>query len=86
MLTTKQHILHELQVSQPLNLEKLQTALNARQIKITLIKLEQEIDELIDDGWVEYYELKDTLTLGYELCNRWYNLEESEREKILVGE
>jgi hypothetical protein len=85
MLTTKQHILHELQASQPLNLEDLQAALNHQQIQITSIELEQEIDELIDDGWVEYYELIDT-TLGYELCNRWYNLEGSERENILVGE
>jgi hypothetical protein len=82
MLTIQQHILHELQVNEPLNIKNLLTALKQKQIEITSIKLKQAIDKLISDGWVEYYELIDT-TLGYELCNRWYNLEESKRNKIL---
>ena len=86
MLTIQQHVLHELQASQPLTLEQLQVALRCQQIQIDLNELEQELDKLINDTWVEYYELKDSPTLSYELSNLWYNLEESEREKMRVGE
>lgn len=82
MLTNKQHILHELQVNESLNIKNLLTALKEKQVEITSIELNKELDQLIDDTWVEYYGLKD-MTLGYELCNRWYNLEESEKNKIL---
>lgn len=106
MLTTQQHILHELQTAtRSLTVEEIQSVLFDRQVKITLAEVEQELDRLISDTWVEYYGIKrpefddkfldpecdlydsshdpEEVTLGYELCNRWYNLEPSERDRIL---
>jgi hypothetical protein len=85
MLTNKQHILHELEKNDPLNLKNLLIALREKKIEITAIELHKGLDRLIDDTWVEYYGLTD-MTLGYVLSNHWYNLEESERNKILTGE
>jgi hypothetical protein len=107
MLTTQQHILYILEAAtRSLIIEELQSALEDRQVKITLAEIEQELDRLISNTWVEYYGIKrpefndkfldpnrdlcdawydpEEITLGYELCNRWYNyLEPSERDRIL---
>jgi hypothetical protein len=106
MLTTQQHILNVLQLAtRSLIIEELQSAIEDRQVKITLAEIDQELDRLISDTWVEYYGIKrpefddkfldpgqnlydswydpEEITLGYELSNRWYNLEPSERDRIL---
>lgn len=85
-LSNSQHIIHELQAAEPLNEKQLQSALKHQQIEVTLIELDLELSKLIEAGWVEYYGDKDDPNeLAYELCNRWYNLPEPEREKILIG-
>jgi hypothetical protein len=105
MLTTQQHILHILEAAtRSLIIEEIQSFLFDRQVKITLAEIDQELNQLISDTWVEYYGRKpefhekfldpdrdlydswydpEEITLGYELCNRWYNLEPSERDRIL---
>jgi hypothetical protein len=82
MLTTEQYILHELEASEePLTLKELFISFKVKNLGINSVELYQNISKLVDDGWVEYYGLTRTSNLGYLLCNRWYNLSESEREK-----
>ncbi len=84
MLTTEQYILYELQTSEePLTLKELKTTLNCKNLDITSVELYRNISKLVGDGWVEYYGLTRTPNLGYLLCNRWYNLSESERKNKL---
>jgi hypothetical protein len=91
-LTNSQHILHELQASEPLTEQQLQSALRGQQIDISLESVGMELSQLIKAGWIEYYGTQnedglaeEDIVVAYELCNRWWNLEESERERILVN-
>jgi DNA-binding PadR family transcriptional regulator len=85
-LTNSQHILHELQAADPLTEKQIQSTLKRQQIIIPLTQIYSELSDLIEAGWVEYYGDKDDPDeIAYELCNRWYCLPESEREKILVN-
>jgi hypothetical protein len=84
MTTIRRHILQNLISDEPLTIEELQTACKTNDIKFTLAALDLELDKLYRLGWVEYYELiKNNSELSFELCNRWYNLSESDREEIL---
>lgn len=91
-LTNNQHILRQLQELDSLTEEQVQAALREQQIEISLTDIDLELTQLIEAGWVEYYGIGDEtglaeedIVVAYELCNRWWNLKESEREKILVG-
>ena len=84
-LTNVQHIIYELQAAEPLDKEQLQAALGHQKILITLEDLDIEVSKLIEVGWIEFYDLMDNKdTIAYTLSHRWYNLTESEKEKILT--
>jgi DNA-binding PadR family transcriptional regulator len=82
MSNITQYVLQELE-KQPLILKDLFLALAHCPIKISPHELYRVLNNLIDRGWIEYYELKANNKLQYELSNHWYNLEELERNRIL---
>lgn len=91
VLTNSQEILHELQKLDSLTEEQLRSALQKRQIEISLADIDMELSKLIELGWVEYYGTgneaglaEEDIVVAYELCNRWWNLTDSQRVAILT--
>ncbi|NJR31535.1 MAG: hypothetical protein HC778_00050 [Chamaesiphon sp. CSU_1_12] len=85
MLTIRQHVIQNLETDEPLTIEELQACHTQANPKFSLIDIELELDRLIELEYVEYYEMLNNQDeeLSYELNNKWYRLDRSERDRIL---
>lgn len=83
--TNKQFILRTLNTQFPLTVSKLIALFKKDGITILVATVEQILDELYKLQIVEYYELNDSVFLGWETNNIWENYLSESRRQDLMG-